>query len=212
MNTKTKGFIVAAILLIVAGIWAVKNIDFDAPQPVAQTEIPEATEAAQTETETAAQSETETEATETEDATQTEQPEETLPLESETLDFAQLVSYGKPMILDFGADACVPCQQMAPDLEAFYEENRDTATIQFYDVWKKPELVSGYPIQVVPTQLFFLPDGSAYEPSESMNDSGIRFTLYISKETDAHELTAHNGILTKEQLELILADMDASVE
>lgn len=222
-NTKGKIVIVVAVLLAIAGIWAAKNIDFSEETEVAATEAIPVTEAVTEEVSEAvteavteilaasedaeAQTEVQTEAGETEVAVgiNTE-------LESETFDFAELVSYGKPMVLDFGADACVPCQQMAPDLEAFHEENLDKATVKFYDVWKNPELASGYPIQVVPTQLFFMPDGSPYMPSDEIKNSDIRLTGYTSSATGEYGLTAHIGMITKEQLEAILADMEAQVE
>ena len=34
------------------------------------------------------------------------------------IDYAELASFGLPVIVDYGADACIPCQQMAPVLKA----------------------------------------------------------------------------------------------
>lgn len=217
MNRTTRIAIVAGILLIVAGIWAMKNIDFSKDSQMAQTEgqsestetIP-ATEAVQEETPADAEATEAAESSDTKEVAAT--LEDDLVLKVDTIDFDAFLAYGKPMILDFGADDCVPCQQMAPDLAAFHEENKEKATIKYFDVWEKPELAAGYPIQVVPTQLFFLPDGSPYDPGDHMDDSGIRFSLYISRETDQHELTGHAGILTREQLEAILKDMESQVE
>lgn len=41
-------------------------------------------------------------------------------------------------------------------------------------------------------------------PDESL---GIPFTLYSSKETGEHVYTVHEGLLTEEQMKLILQDM-----
>ena len=38
-------------------------------------------------------------------------------LKTETLDLEKLKSYGLPILIDFGADSCVPCKEMAPVLE-----------------------------------------------------------------------------------------------
>ncbi|MDD2350432.1 MAG: thioredoxin family protein, partial [Synergistaceae bacterium] len=35
-------------------------------------------------------------------------------LKTETLDLEKLKSYGLPILIDFGADSCVPCKEMAP--------------------------------------------------------------------------------------------------
>lgn len=218
MNNRWRIGIVAGILLVIAGIWFVKNTDSE--EPVAEQE-PALTEAAvltekpavpdtePVDVSDAAEDDEAGETTEeqTEAAAQKTDPD--LSLQWTTHDFDTLVSYNKPMILDFGADECGPCQVMAPDLEAFHAEYKEKATIQYYDVWEDPKLAADYPIQVVPTQLFFLPDGTPYDPGDRMNDSGIRFTLYYDRETDEHGLTAHVGILNKEQLELILADMES---
>lgn len=221
MKTKTKIAIVLGIALVIAGIWGVKNLDFSAQEVAAQTEAERAgtttekeaaaTDVQQTDETESAQTESDvTEETATEAAGSEAAP--AVPLQAETFDFDELVSHGKPMILDFGADECGPCQVMAPDLAAFHEEFGEDAVIRYYDVWEKPELASGYPIQVVPTQLFFMPDGSPYAPSDAMDDSGVMFTMYIDRETDEHGLTTHSGILTKDQLETILKDMEAQVQ
>lgn len=224
MNKSTKIAVVAGILLVIGGIWAVKNIEFGSDKQVAETEAvtetAPVTESVTTETEVAQDGASTEETTDeaTEPAGETADDGNSAPenidltLEWTTHDFDELVGYNKPMILDFGAEDCGPCQIMAPDLEAFHAENKERATIQFYDVWKKPELAQGYPIQVVPTQLFFMPDGTPYDPGDRMSDSGIRFTLFHHRETDEHGLTAHAGILTKEQLERILEDMESQIQ
>ena len=54
------------------------------------------------------------------------------------------------------------------------------ASIHYLDIEKYPETAMQYPVQVIPTQVFFLPDGSPYMPDEQL---GIPFTLYTSRET-----------------------------
>ncbi len=38
-------------------------------------------------------------------------------LEAEAIDLDVLKAYGLPIIIDFGSDSCIPCQQMAPVLK-----------------------------------------------------------------------------------------------
>ena len=83
-------------------------------------------------------------------------------LVTEALDLEQLKSYGLPIIIDFGSDSCVPCQEMAPVLEKLNEELQGKAIIRFVDVWKYPDLAQDYPITVIPTQMLFDKDGNPY--------------------------------------------------
>ncbi|MDD2351172.1 MAG: thioredoxin family protein, partial [Synergistaceae bacterium] len=43
-------------------------------------------------------------------------------LKTKTLDLEKLKSYGLPILIDFGADSCVPCKEMAPVLEKLNKE------------------------------------------------------------------------------------------
>lgn len=45
---------------------------------------------------------------------------------------------GLPRMVDFGADKCIPCKQMAPILAELKTEYAGKATIEFIDVWKNP--------------------------------------------------------------------------
>ncbi|NLC32437.1 MAG: thioredoxin family protein [Clostridiales bacterium] len=123
------------------------------------------------------------------------------------MDVAALSAYQLPMLLDFGADDCIPCQQMAPALDAIHAEMQGKAIVKFVDVWKNTDGADGFPIQVVPTQIMIYADGTPYVPSEDMADSGIRFTMYSKKDTEEHMFTLHQGGLTQDQMRLILKDL-----
>ena len=119
-------------------------------------------------------------------------------------DLEALTSYGLPIIIDFGADSCVPCKEMAPVLKTMNAEMQRKAIIKFVDVWKHGEAADEFPIQVIPTQVFINADGTPYVPSE---DIEIEFTMYSTKDTNEHVFTVHQGGLTEEQMRAILADM-----
>lgn len=64
-----------------------------------------------------------------------------------------------PMLLDLGADKCVPCKAMAPIIEEMRETFAGRLNVEFIDVWKNRDAASQYSIQVIPTQIFFDADG-----------------------------------------------------
>jgi thioredoxin 1 len=70
------------------------------------------------------------------------------------------VSTALPRLLDLGADKCVPCKMMAPILEELKQSYDGILNIEFVDVWKDPTAAQPYGIRVIPTQIFFLQDGT----------------------------------------------------
>lgn len=65
-----------------------------------------------------------------------------------------------PRLLDLGADKCVPCKMMAPILDKMKKDYAGTMVVEFIDVWKNPAAAEPYGIKVIPTQIFFLADGT----------------------------------------------------
>ena len=64
-----------------------------------------------------------------------------------------------PKLVDVGAKTCIPCKMMAPILEDLKKTHADKFEVQFIDVWQNPEPGKRYGIRVIPTQIFFAPDG-----------------------------------------------------
>lgn len=125
---------------------------------------------------------------------------------TEAVDFEALAEYGIPAIIDYGADSCVPCKEMAPVLETLNEEMYGKAFIKFADVWQYADAASNVPVQVIPTQVLVNADGTPFVPSEDLA-SQIQFTMYQDRNTGEHVFTVHQGGLTEEQMRLILAEM-----
>lgn len=130
--------------------------------------------------------------------------DEDFALVASAVDLESLTAYHLPIIIDFGSDSCIPCQQMAPVLETMNAEMQGKAIIKFVDVWEYPDAASGLPIQVIPTQIFINADGTPYVPGD---DIEIEFTMYDYEETGEHALTLHQGGLTEDQMRAVLADM-----
>lgn len=125
-------------------------------------------------------------------------------LATEKVDLEKLKSYGVPIIIDFGADSCIPCKEMAPVLKELNQELQGKAIIKFVDVWKYKDLAEGYPLSLIPTQIFIDANGKPYKPKESEN---IKMNLYSNKDTSEHVFTTHEGGMTKEQLLSIMKEM-----
>ena len=64
-----------------------------------------------------------------------------------------------PRLVDVGADKCVPCKLMAPILEEMKGEYAGRMDVDFVDAWKNPEEAKSYGVQMIPTQIFYNPEG-----------------------------------------------------
>ena len=123
---------------------------------------------------------------------------------TEKLDLEKLKSYGLPIVVDFGADSCIPCKEMAPVLVKLNEKYQGKAIVKFVDVWKYKSLAAGYPIRVIPTQVFIDKNGKPYVPSETQT---IRMKKFYSQDKNEHIFTVHEGGLTEERLLSALKEM-----
>ncbi len=123
---------------------------------------------------------------------------------TEPFDIKALQSSGLPVIIDYGADSCVPCREMAPLLAELHKSLRGRAIIRFVDVWKYKDLAKDIPLQVIPTQLLIDSNGKPFSPPESMKNE---FNLFKLKETNEHVFTTHEGGLDKDQMLAILDAM-----
>jgi thioredoxin 1 len=60
-----------------------------------------------------------------------------------------------PRLVDLGADKCIPCKAMAPILAELRTSLAARVTVEFIDVWQKPDEAKPYNIKLIPTQIFF---------------------------------------------------------
>ncbi|HZW49685.1 MAG TPA: thioredoxin family protein [Bacillota bacterium] len=125
-------------------------------------------------------------------------------LVTDEIDLDQLKSYGIPILLDFGSDSCVPCQELAPVIEELNQELQGKAIVRYLDVWKYPALAQNYPITVIPTQLFIDAKGNPYVPEDA---NAIALHMFATKDTNVHIFTTHEGGLTKNEFLSILKEM-----
>ena len=125
-------------------------------------------------------------------------------LTASEIDLEQLKSYGLPIIIDFGADECIPCKEMAPVLKKLNKEWQGKVIVKFVDVWKYPDAPADFPLQVIPTQFFFDAQGNPYVPSDP---EGMQMIMYSLKDTQEHVYTAHQGGLTEQQVRAVFEEM-----
>jgi len=78
------------------------------------------------------------------------------PPESNTEEeFKKALTSGKPFLVDFGANNCVPCRQMRPVLKELNKEYAGRADILVIDVYKYQGLAKDYKVALIPTLVFF---------------------------------------------------------
>ncbi len=67
----------------------------------------------------------------------------------------EVLESDQPVLVDFWADWCAPCHQIAPVIEELAHEFDGTATIAKLNVDEEPELARRYGIRSIPSLLFF---------------------------------------------------------
>ena len=92
---------------------------------------------------------------------------------------------GKPVVVEFGANACASCREMKPVLEALQREHGERISVLDIDVLKTRGYIARYRIQLMPTQVFF--DAQGHEIGRNMG------------KISAGELLAQLGVSTTER-------------
>ena len=67
----------------------------------------------------------------------------------------EVLKSSKPTIVDFFADWCGPCKQIAPVLEEISDELKDKIKIAKHDIDNEPNTPTKYGVKGIPTMLLF---------------------------------------------------------
>ena len=68
----------------------------------------------------------------------------------------KVLKSSKPIVVDFWAEWCGPCKQIAPTLEEISDEMSEEVTIAKHNIDNEPNTPTKYGIRGIPTMLMFL--------------------------------------------------------
>lgn len=98
--------------------------------------------------------------------------------------FNDIINSEKPVLVDFFATWCGPCQMLLPVLNKVKDSLQDRITIIKIDVDKNQELASKFQVRGVPTMMLF---------------------------QEGKQLWRQSGVLTKEEIIKIILDKTNSI-
>jgi len=70
-------------------------------------------------------------------------------------EFQRALKSGTPVLVDFGANSCMPCRQIRPILKEIEKEYTGKAQVVIVDVYKYEDLAREYRVSLIPTLVFF---------------------------------------------------------
>lgn len=91
--------------------------------------------------------------------------------------FQNIINTDKPVLVDFFATWCGPCQMLAPILKEVKDSMGDKVSIIKIDVDKNQELASKYQVRGVPTMMLFQKGQQLWRQSGVLSKEDIIRTI-----------------------------------
>ncbi|MBQ0080080.1 MAG: thioredoxin [Alistipes sp.] len=79
----------------------------------------------------------------------------------------EVLNGGLPVVIDFSAEWCGPCQALAPIFEELAEQYADKVLFYHCDIDEQDEIVAQYRVRNIPT-LVFIKNGEQQDKSVGM--------------------------------------------
>lgn len=98
-------------------------------------------------------------------------------------DFDRGLQSGRPMLVDFGSNSCLPCRQLRPVLKEIKAENSDRLEVLILDVYRYKDLAAKFKVQVIPTLVLFDASGNevfrgqGFMPKEAIIEQMKKFHI-----------------------------------
>ena len=91
--------------------------------------------------------------------------------------FSEIINSNKPVLIDFYAEWCGPCQTMKPVLNELKTKIANTATIIKIDIDKNQQLAENLKIKGVPTFMIFKNGETLWRQSGLLSSSELEKVL-----------------------------------